>query len=86
MERKSNFIRRDFRPIVTCAGIPKIRFHDLRHTAASLLLAAGTHPKVVQERLGHASITMTMDTYSHVLPSMQKNAADKLDLLLGLKS
>ena len=60
-----------------------MRFHDLRHTCASLLLAAGTHPKVVQERLGHATIALTLDTYSHVVSGMQREAAEKLDEVLG---
>jgi len=81
--RKSNLTRRSFKPILKAANLPDIRFHDLRHTAATLLLAAGVHPKVVQERLGHASIVLTLDTYSHVLPSMQKEATEKLDRLLG---
>ena len=55
--------------------IPRIRLHDLRHTHATLLLLAGTHPKVVQERLGHSSIAITLDTYSHVLPGLQEKAA-----------
>lgn len=59
--------------------IPLIRFHDLRHTHATLLLKANTNPKVVAERLGHSTVKMTLDTYSHVLPSMQKEAADKLN-------
>jgi integrase len=63
-------------------GLPDIRFHDLRNTAATLLLAEGVHPKIVQERLGHAQISMTLDTYSHMLPTMQKEAAEKLDRLL----
>lgn len=53
------------------AGLPRVRFHDLRHTHATLALAAGVHPKVVSERLGHASITITLDTYSHAIPAMQ---------------
>lgn len=61
------------------AGLPDMRFHDLRHSAATMLLVAGVHPKVVQERMGHSSIVMTMDTYSHVLPSMQQEVADKID-------
>ena len=58
------------------AGLPVIRAHDLRHTHATLLLQAGVHPKVVQERLGHSSITVTLDTYSHVIPAMQEDAAE----------
>ncbi len=56
-----------------------IRFHDLRHTHATQLLKAGVHPKVVSERLGHASIGITLDTYSHVMPGMQEEAAEKID-------
>jgi integrase len=56
-----------------------IRFHDLRHSAASLLLTIGVHPKVVQELLGHSQISLTLDIYSHVLPSMQQEAMGKLD-------
>lgn len=56
--------------------LPKIRFHDLRHTHASLLLQQGVHPKIVSERLGHSNINITLDTYSHVLPGLQKEAAD----------
>ena len=61
--------------------LPIIRFHDLRHTAATIMLSQGVHPKIVQERLGHSTISMTLDTYSHVLPTMQKEAAEKLDRL-----
>lgn len=61
------------------ACLPHIRFHDLRHSAATLLMSQGVHPKVVQEFLGHSTITMTMDTYSHVLPSMQQDAISKLN-------
>lgn len=63
-------------------NLPDIRLYDLRHTCATLLLAAGENPKVVSERLGHASITLTLDTYSHVLPDMQKQATDKLEEML----
>lgn len=56
-----------------------IRFHDLQHTSATLLLLAGENAKMVSERLGHATITITLDTYSHLLPTMQKEAARKLD-------
>lgn len=58
-------------------------FHALRHTAATLLLLQGIHPKVVQERLGHSTIAMTLDTYSHLIPTMGRDAADKLDALLA---
>jgi integrase len=84
--RKSNFIRQVFKPLLTRAELPDIRFHDLRHTAATLLLAQGVHPKIVQERLGHAQISLTLDTYSHVLPSMGQEAAAKLDGVLARKA
>jgi integrase len=61
------------------ADLPDIRFHDLRHSAATLLLSLGVHPKVVQEVLGHSQISMTMDIYSHVMPSMHQDAMDKLN-------
>ena len=61
------------------AGLPDRRFHDLRHSAATLLLSMGVHPKVVQEILGHSVISMTMDIYSHVLPTMQQDVMDKLN-------
>lgn len=67
------------------AGVKVIRFHDARHTHASLMLKAGTHPKIVQERLGHSSITMTLDTYSHVAPGLQEAAANKFDSMLNLR-
>lgn len=60
-------------------GIPHDRFHDLRHTFATLMLQQGVHPKVVQEILGHSTIAITLDTYSHVLPNMQEEAIGKLD-------
>ena len=63
-------------------GLPRIRFHDLRHTSATLALSAGIHPKVVSERLGHASVTITLDTYSHVVPSLQEEAAAKIGALV----
>jgi len=61
-----------FRKMLTIVNVPKIRFHDLRHTHATILLRIGENPKVIQERLGHASIQITLDTYSHVLPDMQE--------------
>lgn len=77
-----NVDARYFKPLLRQAGLPKIRLYDLRHTHATLLLAAGEHPKVVQERLGHSTITLTLDTYSHVVPGMQERAAERLDSLL----
>ncbi len=67
-------------------GLPSIRFHDLRHSAATLFLSQGVHPKVVQERLGHSQISVTLDTYSHVLPTLQKEAAQKIDDVLRSES
>ncbi len=81
--RKSNVHRRSFVPVLHRAEVPVIRFHDLRHTCATLLLLRGVNAKVVSERLGHASITITLHTYAHVLPSMQQAAADELDELFG---
>ncbi len=78
-----NLVRRHFKPVLKRAGLPKeFRLYDLRHSCATLLLLAGENPKVVSERLGHASITLTLDTYSHVLPSMQQRAAEKLEAIL----
>lgn len=71
-----------FKALLKKANVPDIRFHDLRHSAATLLLGMGTHPKVVQELLGHSQISMTMDIYSHVMPSMQKDAMEKLNAAL----
>ncbi len=79
---KHNIVNRHFKPLLKSAKLPNIRLYDLRHTCATLLLSAGENPKVVSERLGHASITLTMDTYSHVLPNMQKTATDKLEKML----
>jgi integrase len=67
---------------VSESGLPTIRLHGLRHTAATLALTAGVHPKVVQERLGHASISVTLDTYSHVLEGLQEDAASKVESLV----
>ncbi len=78
-----NVVNRHFKPALEAAGLSKtVRFYDLRHTHATLLLKAGVHPKIVSERLGHSSITLTLDTYSHVLPGMQDEAANKLDAML----
>ena len=74
-----------FQKLLEKAGLPHMRFHDLRHSAATILLSMGIHPKVVQELLGHSRIQITMDIYSHVLPSMalQEDAMNKLNDLLG---
>ena len=78
-----NLTLRYFKPLLEAAGLSRaVRLYDLRHTHATLLLKAGVHPKIVSERLGHASITLTMDTYSHVLPGMQRESAQKLDAML----
>jgi integrase len=66
------------------ATLPRIRLHDLRHTHASLALQAGVHVKVVSERLGHATVSMTLDTYSHVIPAMHEDAASLVAALVGL--
>ncbi len=66
----TNLRKRHFAPLLMRAGLPPIRFHDLRHTCATLLLGKGVHPKFVQELLGHANIAITLDTYSHVIPGM----------------
>lgn len=82
--RYTTFTRRHFRPLCDKAGLPKgFRFHDLRHTCATLLLKANQHPKIVQERLGHSSISVTMDRYSQYIPSMQKDAVQALSSILG---
>ena len=77
-----NLTYRSFRPLLKRAGLPRIRIHDLRHTAATLMLGRGVHPKIVQEMLGHSTITQTMDTYSHVLPDMQDQAISAIESAL----
>ncbi len=77
-----NLTRRHFHPLLKAAELLVIRLYDLRHTMATLLLLAGENPKIVSERLGHASITLTLDTYSHVLPNMQETATEKLEKLM----
>jgi integrase len=92
----ANLSNRNFRTIMAAAELgawegegkkrrfrPGHRVYDLRHSCATLLLLAGEHAKVVSERLGHASITLTLDTYSHVLPDMQEQAAEKMEAMFG---
>lgn len=76
-------VRRHYYLLLAAAGVPRVRFHDLRNTHATLMLSEGVHPKIVSERLGHANIGITLDTYSHALPNLQEEAARKLDALLG---
>lgn len=77
-------LHRDYKALLKKAGLPAtLRFHDLRHSAASLLLAQGVHPRAIMELLGHSSITVTMNVYGHVMPAMMRDAADKMDALLG---
>lgn len=79
----SNLRNRSFKPLLKKAGLPSICFHDLRHTCATLLLSQGTHPKLVQELLGHATIAMTLDTYSHFLPSMGDQTVKAMEAALS---
>jgi|HubBroStandDraft_6_1064221.scaffolds.fasta_scaffold00365_17 integrase len=76
-------VSRDLHQVLERAGLPRIRFHDLRHTAATLMLGRGVHPKLVSDMLGHASIGITLDTYSHSLPSMHREAAQVMEALLS---
>ena len=76
-------LHRSFKALLRYAGLPDVRFHALRHTAATLMLEGNVNPRVVQEMLGHADIRQTMDTYSHVLPNMQAQAAERMDALLA---
>lgn len=78
----TNVTYRSFRPLLERAGLPLIRFHDLRHTAATLLLGKGIHPKVVSELLGHSQVGVTLDLYSHVTPTMHREAVGAFDDLL----
>ena len=77
-----NLTYRYYRPILVKAKLPQLRLYDLRHSCATLLLIAEENPKVVSERLGHSTIVLTLDTYSHVLPTMQQKAAAKLENML----
>ena len=82
----SRITERRLRPVLRVASLPMIRFHDLRHTAATLMLIAGVNPKVVSEMLGHSGVAITLDRYSHVIPTMQEEAARRMDLLLGAEA
>jgi len=78
-----NIVNRHFKPLLKRSELPDIRWHDLRHTYATLLLARGTHPTYVQKSLGHASVQLTLDRYSHWMPSMGRNTAEGIDEALG---
>jgi integrase len=78
-----NITKRSFKPLRERAELPDIRFHELRHSAATLYLARGVNLKIVQEILGHANISVTMDTYSHVLPDMQGEAVAAIEGLFS---
>ena len=78
-----NLRERSFFPLLARAGLPRIRFHDLRHSCATLLLSEGVHPKIVSDLLGHSQIGITLDLYSHVTATMQAVAAEAMGRLLG---
>ena len=78
-----NMLRRSFHPLLIRAGLPSIRFHDLRHTAATVMLGRGVHPKIASEMLGHATVGITLDTYSHVTETMQRTAIGAIEAALA---
>jgi integrase len=80
---RHNLVNRSWRPLLERAGLPRIPFHNLRHTCASLLLSQGVHPKLVQELLGHADVTTTLNTYSHEIPSLRCETALAMEDVLG---
>ena len=75
-------LRREFRALLTTAGLPVMRIHDLRHSCATLLLAQGVDPRTIMQTLGHSQVSLTLNTYAHVLPSLQREAAAKMDTIL----
>ena len=79
----NNLRHRGFPRLLEKAQLPRMRFHDLRHSTATLLLSLGVHPKVVQELLGHSQISVTLDTYSHVLPNLHGEAMEEMNRLLA---
>jgi integrase len=76
-------VTREFQAMLAAAGVPRVRFHDLRHTAATLLLSQGVDPRTIMETLGHSQISLTLNTYSHVMPALQIDAAAKLDAVFS---
>ena len=81
--RKSNFTRRIWKPAVEASGLGYLTFHELRHTAVALAIEVGAHPKAIQERFGHSSITVTLDRYGHLFPSLDEALADNFDRSFG---
>jgi integrase len=79
----ATWITHRFQKLLERSGLPRARFHDLRHTCASLLLAQGVSARMIMEILGHSQISLTMNLYSHIMPSMQEDAAQKMDAALG---
>jgi integrase len=79
-------VTRRFQAVLAAAGLPRQRFHDLRHACASLLLAQGVAPRVVMETLGHSQISLTLNTYSHVIPALGRAAAEQINAVLGPRS
>jgi len=77
-------VTKHLQQLAQTAGIPPLRFHDLRHTCATLLLAPQVPPRVVMELLGHSQISLTMNLYSHVLPALRKEAAERMEVALSL--
>ena len=77
--KESNLRRRSFARLLKRAGLPQIRFHDLRHTCATLLLTRNVHPKYVQDLLDHATVAITLDTYSHIIPRMGNHTARAME-------
>ena len=82
----SRNVSREFHRLLREAGLPSIRLHDLRHTAATLLLAQGVAPRTIMEILGHSQVSLTLNTYSHVLPGLKRDAARKMDAALSSDS
>jgi integrase len=76
-------VTRQFKALLKAAGLPDIRLHDLRHSCATLLLAQGVSPRVVMETLGHSQVSLTLNTYSHVLPALQREAAAKMNAVFA---
>jgi integrase len=76
-------LTRRFRVVLTEVGVPQMRFHDLRHSCASMLIATGTHPRLIMETLGHSQVSLTMNRYSHVAPIIQREVAGRMDSIIS---